>query len=569
MAVVFFDGFNSYQAGVSLTSPSDMVDNGWGVVGWSGSRIVTGGRYGTGARCFSVGSRVYTAAVQLDTGYLSRSYTAQSKASCGFAMRNLNSTVRDTNGSLMTFLSGTNINANFGIGYYPRRNYYYIYFNKTGFTTTYSTPIKNFNFADWHFYEFEMDFSQTGFAKVYVDGSLVLTVNGDMRSLSTNLSTSDNLRFYPTFRQSVYYYVDDCLFDDFYLTDTDQRLGDVNIITLRPSADTAQKQWVPSTGSSNYAMINSVQYSQTPTQYVTTNSVANDYYEFDDLPTSGIGVTGPIKAIRPNSYFSKTSIGDTQTSQIMKVGTTPIVGIATRPLEANMSFISTESYSVNPVTSSNWTRAEINSLTVGLSSVDRSNPTWSFSDGAINSGALTVLAGDTAPTITNGELVYTGTQNLRYADSPLTHIGSTFSMEIDFKTTDITRNQVVSTIGGNSTAPQWPELTIFYGNSSQGSYSGLGVYSASGNDAGSQVGAIAIPALVANTWYRLGIMIYSGRIRVYVNGGQKFDIPLNGGTVRDSTNGLSIGGDNSKDAARQFYGSIRNVSIGSALYWPI
>lgn len=145
----------------------------------------------------------------------------------------------------------------------------------------------------WHYIEAEITISDTvGVFNVYVDGEQVIALtNVDTRNGTP--TTVNKIQLGSTTTAF--------LIDDLYVTDTAVRLGERRVQTLRPSADTATKNFVPSTGTSNYAMVDDVLADAT--DYVTGSTVGDlDLYELANIG----GTPSVIDAVQIIAFAHKT-----------------------------------------------------------------------------------------------------------------------------------------------------------------------------------------------------------------------------------------------------------------------
>ena len=74
-----------------------------------------------------------------------------------------------------------------------------------------------------------------------------------------------------------------CNVDDVYVADAATRLGDSRVITLVPDGDTGDKDWSPSSGEDNYAMVDEEQVDG-DTSYVASSTPGDlDFYTMGNL----------------------------------------------------------------------------------------------------------------------------------------------------------------------------------------------------------------------------------------------------------------------------------------------
>lgn len=356
--------------------------------------------------------------------------------------------------------------------------------------------------------------------------------------------------------------------DNCYLTSGEQ-LGVVEVRTLFPSADTAQKDGIPISGTTDFSVVRNYTTSMT-NNYVAFSDIGDsDKFDIDDTVLDS---TYSVLAAQSHAIMKQSLVPDNLYGNIsLNYLTSSVSGPAKLLNPSAFSYFATPIAATNPNTGAAWQNSEINQIqmTVGQSSsTDGVAQQFYITDGQYPTQVQTstLLTGDTAPVVSGDALIFSGSSNIRYTDAPNWHVTFPYSVKFEFYTVSKTTNQCVATVGGHVTIPQWPEWTIFVGSDGT-----LRIYTNSDNTSGSQTTGLFLSSAdwTANTWYEVGFMFYSGRVRGYINGVQKFDLALVSGTVRDSSYGLALGGDNAKDAGRQFTGGIRNFSMGNTAFWTV
>ncbi len=231
-------------------------------------------------------------------------------------------------------------------------------YTSAGSSTTLGTSATGVMLSNsWQYISVEITISDTvGVFKVYVDGTLVLNLTGvDTRNGTP--TTVDTLQL-GHFGGAGGGYV--WSFDDVYVLDVATRLAnDIKIETIRPSADTAQKQLTPDTGSVNYSRVNEATVDG-DTSYVFGSNV-NDYdlYDLSDLATTPTVIYG----INVISFARKTDAGTRGIYNTIKSGATTDHGSATN---LGSGYAKKERIMENnPDIAAPWTYATINSLQVG------------------------------------------------------------------------------------------------------------------------------------------------------------------------------------------------------------
>lgn len=230
------------------------------------------------------------------------------------------------------------------------------------------TPINNWNTNTggvWNYVEIELITSATaGVLRVYTNGVLATSVTNANFSTSTGTTAVNKIGILPNDYSSSY----NQFYDDFYVTNTSTRIGEMHIATIRPNADTAQKQWTPSTGTTNFNMVNTTNYGALST-YVTTNvSGRKDLYDMQDMSVTT--VTGNIAAIKANGYGYKTAFGTSNVNLVVKSASTEVNGTAVDLIEGTSGAkpIPSLIQEVDPATSAAWTTAGVNAVQMGIRS---------------------------------------------------------------------------------------------------------------------------------------------------------------------------------------------------------
>jgi hypothetical protein len=137
-------------------------------------------------------------------------------------------------------------------------------------------------------------------------------------------------------------------------------LGERRIDTLRPSADTAQKDWTPDTGTDNYSRVN-----ETPingdTSYVTAATVGNkDRYALNDLPINPVTVA----AVQALVVARKDDAVTRAIAPVIKSGATEAVGDDFGLASGYGAAL--KIFETDPNTSSAWTTSGVNALEAGM-----------------------------------------------------------------------------------------------------------------------------------------------------------------------------------------------------------
>lgn len=195
----------------------------------------------------------------------------------------------------------------------------------------------------------------TGWIEVYVDKILALTFSGDtsghasdhtigLIDISCGNGTGSSNQF---------------SFDHLYFNTTAVQHGDLLIDYVPVAADTADKDWTPSTGTNNAALIDEAPV--VLTDYVTGSALGNlDIYDLADL----VADTTDILAVQTVVLENKTDAGDREfevqlISSAAQIDDTIVPSLTAR---YNYGTIS----DVDPNTSAAWTYSGFNALKLGL-----------------------------------------------------------------------------------------------------------------------------------------------------------------------------------------------------------
>jgi len=120
----------------------------------------------------------------------------------------------------------------------------------------------------WFHVQFYVVIADSGSIGVRIDGHQSINYNGD-----TKPSTASGATYfyaYGGYSGSKYFYIDDLVWG------SGGYLGDLRCVDIRPSADTAQDDWTPSTGTDNYAMVDETPESDADYNETNTNAHADE-----------------------------------------------------------------------------------------------------------------------------------------------------------------------------------------------------------------------------------------------------------------------------------------------------
>ena len=202
-----------------------------------------------------------------------------------------------------------------------------------------------------HFVEMECVLADSGTAKVYVDGVLVIDFAGDTLNGGTGVITS--AYWGNPYGTNISY---NFVFDDIYVNEG-ARLGDLQVTVLRPNAAGSETDFTPSAGA-NWQNVDDTSVHDTDTTYNTAEpSGSKDLF---NLPA--IGVVGNVLAIAQHLVARKSDAGEKTIDAIIKSGS----------VEDVQNYALTETYQVrtrflhqDPDGDVDWDVAAIDALEVG------------------------------------------------------------------------------------------------------------------------------------------------------------------------------------------------------------
>lgn len=285
MTIIFIDGFDLYSATVPETS------RGWGR---SATSRQTGRFGGQAARIANGGG----------SGIFGQTFAANSQVVVGFAMNCISSQYGDAKNVFELRHAGglcAGIHVNTG-GIIRIKNAA----NTVVHTTAAVMPLSGAGFV--HLELAVLRHASAGTIDLYVDGVQVAALTGQ----NTGSANIDNAQI-PEL-QAFGGTVD---IDDFHLiTGSITPLGDCRIETLRPSADTADKDWARSTGADNFALVDETT-SNGDTDYVSSATATDkDIYACADLSSSPatIHAVSPTIIARKDDATARTIAGRVKSS---------------------------------------------------------------------------------------------------------------------------------------------------------------------------------------------------------------------------------------------------------------
>lgn len=326
MAITWIDGFDLYSATVGLSAR---------YTGISGTPSLVTGRFG--------GQAVNTST----TTAFSVPFTATSTLAIGMAINANSSAFRTTGEAFMRLRNAGTIICEIGLDVNGA-----IKFGRTDFTTNNIVSSANGTILSATWYYVEIEFTRngsTGAVNIYVNSVLVATASG----VNTGASNIDNLLFQQDVGGAV-------SIDDLYVANVATKLGERRVEVLRPSADTAQKDWTPNSGANNFDRVNETTYNG-DTSYVSSATAGNkDRYAFGNLSATPVS----ISAVQVTFAHRKDDATTRTIRSNLKSGATTANG-ATIGTNATYA-VQVDIYETDPNTAAAWTGANVDSAEAGL-----------------------------------------------------------------------------------------------------------------------------------------------------------------------------------------------------------
>lgn len=347
MALVALEGFDFYNgvAANSLTAPSLQMK--WLVATTTGVSLVTGRFGGQAVRC-SPGAAITNQRITKSN------YTS----GCAFGWAGRCPTMPTSNvltgfwalrSSTNVFQMGVRVNNLGGLD---------VYRMSSGIAGTLlgSTANGLITANNWFYLEMEVVPSTTvGRVTLFLNGTQVLNLTG-VNNLNAGASTDIGVFELNNVNGGSTATFDT---DDWYEADAATRIGEGKVEPLRPSADTATKNWTPSSGSNNYDRVNET-LSDGDTTYVQASSVGDqDLYDIGNLGTSPAAIYG----VQVSMIGRKTDAATRAIALTVKSGATSSQGPDYTLGSTYDKF--ERMLTQDPNTSAAWTVSGVNALQIG------------------------------------------------------------------------------------------------------------------------------------------------------------------------------------------------------------
>ena len=155
-------------------------------------------------------------------------------------------------------------------------------------------------------------------------------------------------------------WLDDIVIADNLGGQNDDFLGDLRISTLVPTADTAQKAWIPGSGSDNFSRVAEIPPDDDTSYVASATPGDRDLYAMAPLGMTPLA----IKGLQQTALARKDDAGDRALSPVLATGATvevapPVV------LGSSYAFVETM-HEQDPATNEPWTPAAVDAVQAGL-----------------------------------------------------------------------------------------------------------------------------------------------------------------------------------------------------------
>lgn len=352
MAVVFVEGFDTYNGVGSAASTSTSVGllSRWSCpnVGTINSPLMVTGRFGGQATSVHQATDLYPIYTNLPGAYTS--------GTIGVALFATNA---------ISTLTAPIFAVGQGGVYRTSTDQLFVAPNASGAISVYrggATPTLLGTSAagvllanTWQYMEMEYVISSTvGSVKVYINGVSVLSLTGvNTQALATNTVSAIYLEGAVNAGRTY--------FDDLYVTDTPNRLGEQRVITSYPSSDVLTTYWSSSTlGAAPYTMIDEATCDADVTYVSSSTYNSRLVVGVPSLPVAAVDVN----AVQITGFARK---DETQFRQLALEYQNTAGSVATGPtktLTPSYAYVNAL-YPQNPLTGTAWTGTDVNNMRIG------------------------------------------------------------------------------------------------------------------------------------------------------------------------------------------------------------
>lgn len=341
MAFTLIDGFDLYN-GVASTTIG--VYGTWQNVSTGGSISIVSGRFAGQGLQFTDGTG--------NTSAIRRSLpAAQTEFSVGFAFRHMNHS--NIGGGVMMHIMNSSAQVELTM-YLNGSNGTIRLYRGAGVTHLFDSPVATMAEAVWQHVELVGTLDQTGGTlELFIDGISKGSYTGD-----TAQTAIANFQFIQIGAPDGSGSGNAAQFDDVYVTNTAQRVGEMRIDAMRVNSDSLEQDWSPTPSGAAYQTLddNTVNIAD----YIQADTVGDtSYFGVQDLSVT----PESIKAVQITSWGLKTDAGTRQFALLSRIGADEQVG-ATNTLAASPQKF-TSIFETTP-TGGDWDATAINNLEIGV-----------------------------------------------------------------------------------------------------------------------------------------------------------------------------------------------------------
>lgn len=198
----------------------------------------------------------------------------------------------------------------------------------------------------------------TGAVEVRVNGVTVLTLS----NVNTNFTGTGQLSQYVAQNRDAFapsYYIDDLFAYDDTGAQNNGFMGDLRVKHIMPNDDTAQADWLKSTGSTGYTLIDEIPAND-DTDYI-YNEAFGDGGEVSEFQLENlVGAIASIRGVQTYAKQRKTVAGTCNTEVSLVSGTSVSLG-ADRPITEEYTYWM-DVHERDPATGAPWTKDAINAM---------------------------------------------------------------------------------------------------------------------------------------------------------------------------------------------------------------
>jgi hypothetical protein len=358
MALIFYEGFDTYNSLTELRSARPYVDPGY-YVAFSGypNFQTNEGRFG--GKSFGGGYWVYWGLINIT------SFTTDTELYTGRAVK-----LPINDEGLICFygnVGGTNspdvyVTVSAGV-------IYAYYVNSGGTNILLGQSSIRFQYNIWHYIEARCKMStdnttSDGIVEVWLNNEKIISNTSCVTKKSNTSTTWLGINF----SSATVTNGGEWRNDDIYITDTtgpapwNTRLGDIRIASIVPSADVGANTGTPSTGSTHWGVIDELPYNTSDYLTIPNSSGNAEKFAHAPIPT----VPSKIFSISSSMYVLKSDVGSANIRSILVSNTSGYQS------NANTTYLNTnytryvDVFDKNPETGNTWTSGEFSNTLIGV-----------------------------------------------------------------------------------------------------------------------------------------------------------------------------------------------------------